>query len=161
MLGRPTDYREWMDKDVIEKAKKGMFLQEIAVEWGVAHKTLWLWSKEIPSFCKAYAHAKEIILAGLLRDMHKNRDNKFYNPRTMEIILSNVTRGIEKREIDVEGINAEDFKDRVKAVLGAANGGRLRPDEFKTLLEALKIAFELEVGYDLEEKIENLKDKIK
>ena len=62
-MGRPTKYRPEFCEEVIELARGGRSLVEIAVALGVGKASLYDWSEKHPEFSTALAHARDVSQA--------------------------------------------------------------------------------------------------
>jgi hypothetical protein len=78
MTGRPTDYREEHDAQVVEWAKEGWTFAEMASALGVARQTMHNWKKAHPSFLDAYTRAEEEGEAYWLKRM---REEMIFDPK--------------------------------------------------------------------------------
>ncbi len=161
--GRPTKYEDWMPEKMVQLAQEGYFIYEIAVDFELTHKTLWLWSKDAskPEFCKAYAKTADIIIAKLLRDLYDNRMTKFYNPKCIEMILQHMAGAQERRALTLPGFAQADYTEKLQQIFTAAELGRIRPDELKVLVDTLKTAFEILHGEETLNRLALLEDKTK
>lgn len=159
--GRPTDYKPEFCERIIKLAKQGLFLEEIAEEFEVDYVTMWRWSKnpDCIGFCKAYTRAKNIILGNLKRDMLNKNGEKFFQSKVNEFLITQMTNQMQHSPVAIKGISSEKCKDRVQAVLDAAESEQLRPDQFNNLLNGLKTALEIEHGIDALEKLEKIEEK--
>lgn len=162
VMGRPTEYEEWMIEDMLQKSDT-MFLEEIASSWGVAAKTVWMWSIDPNKgdFCKAYIRAKDKIIIRLMDKMLSGADNRNFNFKCIEFLINRITGSQDRRAIPIPGLDDDSFEHKVKAVLAQARNGELRTEEVSQLLNALKVAQEITVGVELEKRVEAMEGKIK
>jgi|SRR5271154_320333 len=165
-LGRPRSYRESMDEEIISLAMDGLFLQEIAVKWELNDKTLWSWaypeSDKYPSFSNAYKRAKTIIVSKLIRKAFENLDNTKFNHNVISLLLSNLGNMSDRRRpLYITGISSGSYSQRLDSIFSAAESGELSSDELRTLIDALKTAYDVVATSEFEDRLKRLEEKYK
>ncbi len=158
-MPRTTDYKEEYDERIIYLAKQGMFLYEIAAELGYTYKCLHGWSKKHPSFGYAYERALTIIMSKMFRELFEMRKERHQNPRCVEFIIEQMLGQRQYSQVGVKGLGAKSIADKIHAVLESAESGELRPDQAKTLMEAVKVAQDTVYGQDAMVKMKEMLEK--
>lgn len=157
-LGRPTDYRPEFDERIIELAKKEWSMYEIAAEFEVSHVTMWRWTESVESFCKAYARAKTIQTAAIMRGMRRNVDNKNYNDRIAQLRLRHEAGLIDAQKVNIKGISKGTLNDKTQKVFEEAEKGEMVADDMLKITNAIAVAAKIDEVTDLRDKVEKLEE---
>lgn len=139
-LGRPSGYKPEYCERIIELAKKGLFLEEIAEEFEVDFVSMWRWTKTYPEFCNAYSRAKTILLGQHKRKIVDNCGNKFFQSKSLEFLIDQMTRQMKHAAVQVDDFASDKVEKSVLALLKAVEGEQIRADEFSQLMSGLMTA---------------------
>lgn len=151
-----SEYKEEYDAIIVQMAKNGKFLYEIATELGYTLKCLWGWSKRFPTFAKAYALAKDIQAAKLMRELFDMRHDRMKNTRAVEFVIERLTGAHQFSTINIAGLNSKNVGEKLSAVMSAAGDGEIRADQLKMLVESIKTAHETQFSLDTLAKIKQM-----
>ena len=158
-MGLPSKYRPEFDAQMIEYAKQGFLLKEIAVKFGVAHKIMWEWQAAHPSFKEAYQFSKDIILSQLERRLVDCSMDRNFNSRSIEFILMQIEKNAAHCGVKVPGISKGTVKDKINRILEAIEDEKLRSEEARNITEMLKTMQDIEYGKEALDKLEQLELK--
>lgn len=149
-------YKPEYEQLVIQHAKNGMFLEEIAECFEVTPKTLIDWKHRIPAFGKAHARAKNIIVTGLMKKLVNCATQRDSNSRPLEFILNLILHQMRDAPVVVEGIAKGDINDKINCVLKALESELLRADQAEQLISTLKTVQDIQAGKEALDKLEKL-----
>lgn len=95
--GRPSKFKKKYIKEIIELGAEGLFMVEIANQWGVGTSTLSDWCESYPEFSEAYSLAKEASQAYYSKLL---REQSLTNFNALKYTL-NVEHGIQENTTPV------------------------------------------------------------
>lgn len=154
-VGRPLQWRPEYNEKIIELAKQGLFLEEIAECFEVDYWTMNSWTKNhlCIGFPQSYARARNLVLLALKREMREaSIETKGFSARGHEFLIGQMSKP------RIDGIAKAADKDKVDCVIAKLEDD-LPAQDFNNLMSGLKTAFEIKNASDALEKLEKLEEK--
>lgn len=153
--GRPLEWRPEYNEKIIELAKTGLFLEEIAECFEVDYWTMWGWrlNKRCIGFSKAYTRAKNIVLSNLKRGMLNGGEQKGFSPRGHQFLIEQMIKP------QLKGFSKKSPKGKVQVVMKALEREKISTSDFNNVLNGLKTAFELLNADEALAKLERIEEK--
>jgi len=149
-------YTQEYDEKIIQLAKSGKFLYEIAAEFDTTHKTMLIWRQKYNSFAVAYAKALDVVKANLQRELFNMRHERTKNPRCVEFLLEQMEGQRQYSTVHAPGIADKSVKKKIESLYNAVDAGDARPDQIKLLVDAIKTTQEIESGQETINKIKEM-----
>jgi hypothetical protein len=149
-------YVKEYDTKIIQLAKAGKFLYEIAAEFDTTHKTMLIWRQRYESFAIAYAKALDIVKANLQRELFNMRHERTKNPRCVEFLLEQMEGQRQYSTVHVPGIADKNINKKIESLYNAVDAGDARPDQIKLLVESIKTSQDVQSGQETINKIKEM-----
>lgn len=158
-LGPLCKYKDEYDDSIVEHARNGLGMYEIAVEYDVAYETMRNWTRLVKSFSDSYRRAKTIQTAMLEKEVKNNWNNPKYNDRLAKLRYQYEAKFADQRNVCVKGLNKGTYTDRVNAILEACENEELSADELGKLVTAVGTAAKIDEVTELRKQVEDLESK--
>ncbi len=160
--GQPTKYKVEYDQRIVDlaKTKEGRHMYGIASIFGVCAASMLRWCEEYPSFCEAYACAKNDQRAQMLNLVYDNLFDRNLNQTGLNLIFRHGGDFAEQRTVRIMNISKGSHNDKVQAILDFCAKVGMTPDELQKSMGAVAIAAKIDEVTDQAADIKLIKDTL-
>jgi hypothetical protein len=153
--GRPLEWKPEYNDKVIELAKTGLFLEEIAECFEVDYWTMNAWrrNKRCIGFSQSYTRARNIVLSNLKRGMLTGGEQKGFSPRGHQFLIEQMTKP------QLKGFAKKSGKGKIEVVMKALEQEKITSSDFNNVLNGLKTAAELLHADEALAKLERIEER--
>ena len=159
--GRPSLYQDAYCDKVIELAKQGQFIYQIAHSLGVTTKTLYNWERDHEVFLHALTRAREIALAYWETFALSRLESRDFQAKLYEFIIRSKTEGMQASTVNLPEIKeATTYSHKCEVIIHAVADGRITVLQAQSLINIVSVAAKVEEVTDLKAKIKLIEDWI-
>ncbi len=152
-----SEYNESYAKRLYDLRKSNYSVHELAMELDVCLDSMYAWAKKYPEFEHAFDLCRDNNIALLKKKGRENMDNRAFNSRTHELLLSHAVRQGCRRSLS-KSLRGQNAMEQCSIILDKIADGEVDYDLGSSLINVVMASLKATDAVLIREELERIKN---